>query len=162
MLTAEVVVAALGATQPDRSTRVAEAWRLLAGTGARRTVARALVIDALAQVDGHLSVGAIHERVAARNPEVNVSTVHRTVAFLVEHGVAHVLFRSGEGLYGLVDEPHHHAVCERCGALDELPAESLADVAVATEQLGRLRITGGTLTVTGLCAACRKLPNSAS
>jgi Fe2+ or Zn2+ uptake regulation protein len=81
---------------PGAQARVEQAWQTLGGLRARRTSARALVISALAAADAHLTVTGIHERIAGDHPEVNISTVHRTVAFLVDKGVAHVLPYPGE------------------------------------------------------------------
>ena len=146
---------ASGTTTRDAGARAGQAWQLLAVSGSRRTVARALVIDALAAVDGHLSVTAIHERIAADHPEINISTVHRTVAFLVEHYVAHVLPWPGEALYGLNDQPHHHAVCAECGTIAEIPATALATAVAAAEQSSAFQINDAGLTLTGRCATCR-------
>lgn len=139
----------------DAAARADSAWELLSAVGARRTVARVQVIRVLAAVDGHVSVTAIHDRIAADQPEINVSTVHRTIGYLLEHGVVHVLSWPGERLYGLADQPHHHAVCASCGALDELPAAPLAAAAAAAGTGSTLDIDGATVTLSGLCRTCR-------
>ena len=149
---------ASGTTTRDVRLRAEQAWRLLLVAGSRRTVARALVIDTLAAIDGHLSVTSIHERISADHPEINISTVHRTVAFLVEHYVAHVLPWPGEALYGLNDQPHHHAVCAECGTIAEIPAPDLATAVAAAEKSSAFQIDDAGLTLSGRCAACRAHP----
>jgi Fur family transcriptional regulator, ferric uptake regulator len=135
--------------------RVEQAWRVLGALGARRTSARALVINALATTDAHLTVAGIHERIAGDHPEVNISTVHRTVAFLVDKGVAHVLPYPGEARYGLAGHPHHHAVCESCGRVVEIPAGRLARVVAAAERSSSFSLANSGLALFGRCPDCR-------
>ena len=134
------------------------AWQRLARTGTRRTLARTLVIEVLADADGHLSVAAIHERVAVGRPEVNLSTVYRTVAFLVEMGVAHLLPWPGEALYGLNDSPHVHAICEDCGEHAELPAGDLGQAVAEARRRSDLELGPAGMALVGRCRACSALP----
>jgi Fur family transcriptional regulator, ferric uptake regulator len=139
----------------DARTRAEQAWQALAAVGARRTLARALVIEALARAEGHLSVTSIHARIAGDHPEVNISTVHRTVAFLVDNGAAHVLPWPGEALYGLIDTPHHHAVCDTCGTVSEIPAPALSAAVASAEDSSDFQLGDSGLTLFGRCPACR-------
>ncbi|BCB77177.1 transcriptional repressor [Phytohabitans flavus] len=139
----------------DPAARAVWAWTKLDAIGSRHTIARSLVIDILAAVDGHLSVTEIHERVAATRPEINLSTVHRTVTFLVEHGVAHVLPWPGEGRYGLNDHPHHHAVCDTCGSISEIDAETLSTAVSAAEESSGFTLGDAGVALFGRCPACR-------
>ncbi|WP_173160453.1 Fur family transcriptional regulator [Phytohabitans suffuscus] len=128
---------------------------MLDAIGSRHTIARTMVVDILAAVDGHLPITEIHERVAATRPEINLSTVHRTIAFLVEHGVAHPLPLPGEGRYGLNDAPHHHAVCDTCGAVSEIAAQTLAAAVTAAERSSDFTLGDSGLALFGRCPACR-------
>lgn len=132
----------------------AHAWQTLTEAGARRTLARTMVIDVLAAAPGHLSITAIHQTIAGNRPEINVSTVHRTIAFLTDLSIAHVLPRPGEALYGLNEHPHIHAVCEDCGDHTEIHADTLT-AAVAEAQRGSTLELGPTgLALFGRCSAC--------
>ncbi|WP_203923536.1 Fur family transcriptional regulator [Rugosimonospora africana] len=139
----------------DRRERVRRAWQQLATAGARRTLARGMVIDALAGTSAHLSITAIHQKVAEQRPEINISTVHRTVAFLAEHAVVHQLAWPGEARYGLCADPHVHAICEECGTISEIPAPSLAHAVAAAGDATRYDIGQAGLTLFGRCPACR-------
>jgi Fe2+ or Zn2+ uptake regulation protein len=139
----------------DARIRVQQAWQALAAAGARRTLARALVIETLARADGHLSVTAIHDQIAGDHPELNISTVHRTVAFLVDNGVAHLLPWPGEALYGLIDRPHHHAVCNTCGTVSEIPAPELSQAVAVAENSSDFQLGDAGLALFGRCPTCR-------
>ncbi|MFY1692863.1 Fur family transcriptional regulator [Plantactinospora sp. WMMB782] len=120
----------------------------------RRTLARTMVVDVLANASGHLSVGAIHQQVSASRPEVNVSTVHRTVAALTELGVVHPLPWPGEALYGLNERPHVHAVCDRCGSHSEIQAAALASAVAEAQRCSDLDLGGTGLALFGRCPRC--------
>ncbi|GAA2584498.1 transcriptional repressor [Dactylosporangium fulvum] len=138
-------------TTADRATH---AWQRLTAAGARRTLARGMVIDLLAATPGHLSIGEIHRTIAASRPEVNVSTVHRTIAFLVELGVVHALQWPGEALYGLNEHPHIHAVCEDCGSHTEIRADTLAAAVAEARRGSDLDLGPDGLALFGRCADC--------
>ncbi|MFY1636487.1 Fur family transcriptional regulator [Solwaraspora sp. WMMB335] len=146
-------------TTTAASARAERAWELLVAAGARRTWARRLVVDVLAASAEHVSVGVIHQRVVAARPQVNISTVHRTVSFLVEHGVAHVLQWPGEVLYGLNESPHVHAVCEQCGRHSELPAGRLAAVLAEARSRSGLDIGSTGIALFGRCPTCAAGPH---
>jgi Fe2+ or Zn2+ uptake regulation protein len=130
--------------------RVETLWSALKAAGARRTPPRDIVLATMAATGEHLTVGDIHGRAAGRFPGIDASTVYRTVLFLAEHQVVHVLAYAGPPRYGLADHPHHHAVCTGCGSVTEMPAGSLlpgVPDAFQPIQQGQ--------TVLGTCADCR-------
>lgn len=131
---------------------------MLRSRGLRRTPSRIAVLAVLEPVDGHLSVAEIHQRVAASMPAApDLATVYRTVTTLVEQGVLHALSVDG-GLttYGLAAHPHHHAVCTRCGAIIEVPAQRLSTAlehAIEGSSFSLSEQAG--LTLHGLCPDCQ-------
>lgn len=134
---------------------------LLRASGLRRMASRIAVLTVLEPVDSHLSVAQIHQRLAATAPAQSqlpdLATVYRTVTTLVDHGVLHAL-TLGDGVttYGLATNPHHHAVCTRCGTIIEVPAQRLAS-ALECARVGSsfaLSEQAG-LTLHGLCPRCQ-------
>ncbi|WP_051798471.1 Fur family transcriptional regulator [Catenuloplanes japonicus] len=136
------------------SDRAGHAWQRLTEIGARRTQARALVIEVLAAAPGHLSAADIHRRIASVRPEVNLTTVYRTTSFLVGQGIAHLLEWPGEAMYGLNDHPHVHAVCDRCGAHSEIPAARLDGVLAEARRCGDLGLQPAGMALFGRCHDC--------
>jgi Fur family ferric uptake transcriptional regulator len=88
-------------------------------------------------------------------PDINVSTVYRTLELLV--GLDLVVETRLEGVasyYEVSPEPsHHHFVCTRCGAVGHFGDELLAPV---HRELGREGFAVGRIQVTafGLCRDC--------
>ncbi|MCX4094327.1 Fur family transcriptional regulator [Nocardia sp. alder85J] len=133
--------------------------------GLRCTTPRLAVLTALggAREQGHLTVAQIQQLLSGTGHQVDTATVYRTVATLVEANVLHALVVDERiTSYGLTDTPHHHAVCTRCGAIDEVPAEQLRTALAAARSGSRFALpeTGG-LTLHGLCPSCQQIRESA-
>jgi len=101
--------------------------------GYRLTPQRLMTISAIEASDGHISAEEIYARVIAKYPQVNISTVYRTLELLKKLGlVTETDFGEGRVRYHPVGKGHHHhLVCQECGTitdLDESMLTSLKDV----------------------------------
>jgi Fur family ferric uptake transcriptional regulator len=134
---------------------------LLRARGLRRTAPRIAVLATLEPVDGHLSVAEIHQRLLDSSPvegqPPDLATVYRTVTTLVDLGLLHALaVEGGVTTYGLADNPHHHAVCTRCGTIIEVPAQRLSSALEhAIEGSSFTLSERAGLTLHGLCPDCQ-------
>ena len=118
--------------------------------GLRMTPQRRQVLDAIRNL-GH----ATPEELAEAVPDVDVTTVYRTVELLEELGlVRHTHLGHGPASYRPAEDEHVHMVCHRCGSVTDLApdvADTLAD---------RLRADYGFaldrahFTVSGECQDC--------
>ncbi|MGW4652682.1 Fur family transcriptional regulator [Kitasatospora sp. NPDC004289] len=126
---------------------------LLRSGGGRCTGARLRVLAAIRAHGGHLTAGEIHCLLAAEDGCVNLSTVYRSAERLTELGLLHVVRGlGGELTYGLVGEPHHHALCSGCGRVDEVPHHLLADALLAAGSAIGFR--ADSLVLNGRCVNC--------
>ncbi|MCZ7662456.1 MAG: transcriptional repressor [Thermoleophilia bacterium] len=130
------------------------ATRTLRELGYRLTPQRTLVWDALREAGGHLGAEEICALVQSRFPNVNISTVYRTLELLVELQLVRETLLGPDRRYYEIeeDEPHHHLVCDRCGAVQHVHDEDLGGLRAALEQRQGFRVRE--LTTFGLCAAC--------
>ncbi|MFJ6381353.1 Fur family transcriptional regulator [Kitasatospora sp. NPDC092039] len=129
--------------------------RLLREAGARCTGPRLRVLGAIREHGGHLTVAEIHQRITSDGRNINVSTAYRSVDRLVELGLLHaVRGAGGEFSYGLVGEPHHHALCVECGRIAEFPDRLVAHGLRAAGFHTGFRIEA--LVVSGLCPDCQE------
>ncbi len=130
----------------------------LRAKGRRLTRQRELIWQALAnEPDRHLSAEDVVQLVRADLPQVNPSTVYRTLELLVEEGL---LLRTDLGGDRAYFEParehaHHHLVCERCGAVQHLHDEELGDLRLRIERGSGFAVGSAEITFFGLCRACR-------
>jgi Fur family ferric uptake transcriptional regulator len=104
--------------------------------GLRMTPQRQLILDAIASMRGHISADVVHQQVAERFPNVNISTVYRTLELLQNLGlVTHTHFDDGITQYHLAEQgAHQHLVCRQCASEVELNLSILQPLA---EQLRR-------------------------
>ena len=72
-------------------------------TGQRRTIAQVL-----SESDDHPDVEELHRRSTARDPNISIATVYRTVKLFEEYGILDRLdFRDGRARYEDADRDHH-------------------------------------------------------
>jgi Fur family ferric uptake transcriptional regulator len=97
----------------------------------RMTPQRQLILDAVASMRGHISVDQVYRQVAEQFPDVNITTVFRTLEVLEELGfVRHTHFHDSSFLFQRTDEPaHQHLVCTTCGTDQELDLSVLEPLA---------------------------------
>lgn len=127
--------------------------------GKRLTVQRAAIWDVLvARPDLHLSADEVATQVKGRLPQVNPSTVYRTLDVLVEEGLVR---RTDLGTGRAVFEPahehkHHHLVCDGCGVVVHVHDDVLGPLAPRIEEQSGFRLGDRELTLFGLCSDCQK------
>jgi len=132
--------------------------------GHRLTSQRQLILEAIEASEGHVSAESVHATVAAQFPQVNISTVYRTLELLQDLGmVSHTHFDDGIAQYHLASEAQHqHMVCRRCGAEREI------DVTVLDPLDRHLRENYGFVAdlthfaIVGLCASCAAVPTAST
>lgn len=132
----------------------------LAGVGQRLTSTRRAIVEALATAEKPLSIPEILSAGAG----LAQSSVYRNLAVLERAGaVSRVVttdewarFELSEALTG----HHHHLVCSRCGAVDDvrIPDDIEADLDHALEVLAQragFELQHHRLDLVGVCSACR-------
>jgi Fe2+ or Zn2+ uptake regulation protein len=93
----------------------------LRARGHRLTPRRLMVAEVLSDAGGHMAMDEILARVQARYPSTNKTTVYRTLELLSSLGIVDVTdLGSGRLEYELSRHPHHHLICEKCGAQTEV------------------------------------------
>ncbi len=144
------------APEPLESAAVEEVVRAVREAGGRATVALRSVVTALARSGGHHSAEELVVSVRSEYPEVNESTVYRTLERLEDFGVAyHVHLGHGAAQWHLVAEgPHQHLTCRRCGAVIEAAEALFEPLVVQLAEVYGFRADRGHFAVTGTCAAC--------
>lgn len=127
--------------------------------GLRMTPQRQLILDAVASLHGHISADQVYQQVIQQFPDVNVTTVYRTLEVLEELGLMrHTHFHDGVAQYQRTDEaPHHHLVCTMCDGETEL---DLALLEPLTDELRRRYGFKSDLAHTAIVGVCRNCQTS--
>ena len=102
-------------------------------------------------------VHATPEQVAEAIPDVDLTTVYRTLELLEQLGfLAHTHLGHGAASYRLAEDDHVHIVCHECGAVIDAPA-GLADALADRLVLERgFVLDRSHFTVFGRCADCER------
>ena len=125
--------------------------------GFRMTLQRQIILDAIDSMRGHITAEAVHAEVRARYPQVNLSTVYRTLEFLEELDlVRHTHFDDGVARWhGAGEAPHQHLVCRRCGFEQELELSLLEPLDRELRRHYGFTADLAHFALVGVCAACR-------
>ena len=121
--------------------------------GLRMGSARRQVIDVLSELEGPVTA----EDVAARLPDVHVSSVYRSLNVLEELGVVrHVHLAHGPALYELTDVAARirHLACERCGRDVVVPSALFDELRTTIEREYGFVMDGGHFAIPGWCVEC--------
>jgi len=122
--------------------------------GLRMTPQRQLVLDAVTEL-GHATPEAVCTRVQETAPAVNITTVYRTLDLLEQLGVVrHTHLGHGAPTYATSAHEHVHLVCHRCGAVDEIDADALDDLAAGLRADTGFRLDATHVALSGLCRGC--------
>src|SRR3954471_22410952 len=126
----------------------------LRGRGLRATPQRLAVHGALQGLARHATAEEVLQRDHGTVPGVSLPTVYAALELLADLGLASRVHAGRAVRYDPRADPHHHLVCDACGAVVDLDAE--VDLGPA---LDRLRATGAVPTgaevlVRGRCAGC--------
>ena len=96
--------------------------------GYRLTPQRMMILDAVEAADDHISAEEIYTHVCERYPNLNISTVYRTLELLKElELVTETDMGDGRVRYHSIKKGHHHhLVCQECGKIIDLDEVVLA------------------------------------
>lgn len=124
--------------------------------GLRWTPQRRLLIEVLAQTDGHVTGAELVERCRALDPATIPSTVYRTLDVLEELGlVRHAHGPDGREEYHVLPETvHGHLHCEACGGRWEIGASEAAGLVEKLHSSHGFQVDLSHLTVVGRCRGC--------
>ena len=135
--------------------RIDEVMSALRATGARATIPRRAIVEVVVTSPTHLSADEIVERVHRRYPEVNESTVYRTLQVLEELGVLyHVHLGHGSARWHLAERPHHHLVCESCQRVIEMDGDAFAELRTRVAREHGFSLDPRHFALVGRCSRC--------
>jgi Fe2+ or Zn2+ uptake regulation protein len=137
----------------------------LHAAGRRLTPQRALVLDILQQADGHLDAEAIWQQARARDANLNLATVYRTLAVLKEMGLIEQRYFARDHkreFYEAVGKAeHYHFTCLRCGRVLELETPRIRQARAELEAVYGLRLAHACICFEGYCADCAQAAEAA-
>jgi Fur family ferric uptake transcriptional regulator len=126
--------------------------------GYRLTPQRMMILEAIADSEGHISAEEIHEAVRAAYPYLDISTVYRTLDLLKTlHLVSETDLGLGHAQYELLSKGlHHHLICTECGEILDFPNLLLDSLRQTLEKEYDFHSEIEHLTIPGICRGCNK------
>ena len=130
----------------------------LSELGYRLTPQRIMILSAIENSDNHISAEEIYAQVVAKYPNVNISTVYRTLELLKRLGlVTETDMGEGRVRYHPVGKGHHHhLVCQECGAIIALDESLLSSLKSALLREYKFSADLRHLAILGRCVKCSK------
>ena len=125
--------------------------------GYRLTPQRMMILEAIADSEGHLSAEEIHETVRAAYPYLDISTVYRTLDLLKTlHLVSETDLGRGPAQYELLSKGlQHHLICTECGEILDVPNSLLDSLRHAMSEEYDFHAEIEHLAVFGICSNCK-------
>ena len=125
--------------------------------GYRLTPQRMMILEAIADSEGHLSAEEIHETVRTAYPYLDISTVYRTLDLLKTlHLVSETDLGRGPAQYELLSKGlHHHLICTECGEILDAPNSLLDSLRHAMSEEYDFHAEIEHLAVFGICSNCK-------
>lgn len=96
----------------------------LRSRGLRITPQRVAIVRQFAEDPSHPTAQELFERLRPTFPTMSFATVYNTLDALAGAGLSRTLRLGNAARFDPNTGPHHHAVCERCGAIVDIPAKN--------------------------------------
>ncbi len=143
------------AARKQKATAMVETLRQV---GLRITKQRIAIVEQFAGDESHPTAQELFERLRPQFPTMSFATVYNTLDALAQADLSSTLHLGGAARFDPNTTPHHHAVCDVCGAVMDIPAKSLEP---ETAAVARVRAVAPGFAVShveriyrGTCARC--------
>ncbi len=131
--------------------------KTLKAKGYKLTPQRRMVLELLHTSPTHLTAEDIVNKIHAIAPDVNISTVYRTLELLVELELVVKSKLEGKFVYHHEDSGHHHHfACRNCGKIIEGEENMLTPLHKILLSKLDFQPDLKHLVIYGLCGACRR------
>ena len=142
--------------------RTSAMLRDLKRAGLKMTPQRLAIVRLFAEDEAHPTAQDLFERLRPSFPTMSFATVYNTLDALARAGLAGIVRLPGKrgdaARFDPNTEPHHHAVCDGCGAVLDISAGTLAPTPAAVKKVRRavpgFDVRAVERIYRGLCSRC--------
>jgi len=132
----------------------------LTRAGLKLTAQRKAIVHEFAADPTHPTAQDLYDRLRGDFPQMSFATVYNTLDALASAGLSGTLRIGNAARFDPNTLPHHHVVCEKCGAIGDVPAKTLDPSPAATRNVRRaapgFRVRAVERIYKGLCLACQR------
>ena len=123
--------------------------------GLKVTPQRVAVYNMLAATDSHPTPEAIYTAIRPILPSVSLGTVYKILDLLDLKGILQRVATAEQAArYDARVDGHHHAMCIRCGRIDDIGLDELIDTD-RLRSINGFETTQAEVLVRGVCSECR-------
>jgi Fur family ferric uptake transcriptional regulator len=134
-----------------------EILQLLKQQGFRMTPQRRAIVAEVARTHEHIDPTSLIARVRKQFPDVNPSTVYRTLWLLDDLGVLqHAHFEEGVQYHRAQHADHAHLTCRRCGRQQSLGRADIEPLQALIERRFGFEADLTHFAISGVCRACSR------
>ncbi len=110
----------------------------------------------LASTETHPTADEVFLSVRSEVSGISLATVYKSLETLVGCGLAVKLtYSDGSARYDGRTDPHHHARCQKCGAVMDIDGElSEEELSLLRSRADGFTVTGYRLELSGFCTSC--------
>ena len=135
--------------------RTEEVLADLKRAGLKLTPQRIAIVRELSCAEDHPTAQELYERLRPLHPTMSFATVYNTIDALAELGLVGSLRLGGAVRFDPNTAPHHHAVCDACGTVIDLPAAPPSpSLKKSIEHVAGFEVRVEERTYRGLCSRC--------
>lgn len=121
----------------------------------RKTVQRALVLEAVRSLQSHATAEEVYEEVCRRHPNVSRGTVYRNLQRLCEMGeIQKVEIPGGADRFDHLCHDHYHIRCTVCGRVYDVDMAYIRDLEHGVRNAHGFQFTGHDIMFRGVCPDC--------
>jgi Fe2+ or Zn2+ uptake regulation protein len=151
-------------TPPAADERAVSMLACVRATGLKLTPQRMAIVRELAADPTHPTAQELFERLRPALPTMSFATVYNTLDALASAGLCAALsLAPGPSRFDPNMKPHHHAVCDRCGEVRDIPSDAhrAAVVARALPAAPGFEVRSVEQIYRGVCAQCAAAASAA-
>jgi Fe2+ or Zn2+ uptake regulation protein len=136
---------------------VERAEQVFRRSGMRLTSQRRTILEVLNESESHLDAEEVYQRAKARDSNISLATVYRTLTALKQIGLVqqrHLTPDDQRGYYEITDQQHYHFTCLCCGRVIEFDTPLIAQIQQTLAQEMGLEVIQARLYLEGYCTLC--------
>jgi Fur family ferric uptake transcriptional regulator/Fur family peroxide stress response transcriptional regulator len=124
----------------------------------RNTIQRSLVLEAVKELQCHVTADEVYNEIVKKYPDISRGTVYRNLNLLSDMGeIRKVEIPGGADRYDHLCYQHYHAKCVKCGQIFDVDMEIMADLEKQIKDTRGFEFTGHDIIFKGICFECKKL-----
>jgi Fur family ferric uptake transcriptional regulator len=124
--------------------------------GLRLTQPRRVILDYIHDKGDHLTAEEIISHVHGHFPNINKSTIYRTLELLEKNECVFKSESMDRTIYHHAEEGHHHhLVCSKCGKTLDCDEDIFSPIGKTIEKKLGFQVSFKHLVMNGLCKECR-------